>query len=74
MGIALAAAVEAQPGGKQQRLPATQKRRLTVLPQRKVIARMRLLLGMDRLRELSHNRVKGMLLVEPMGKHMHTDA
>ena len=34
---------------------------------------MRLLLGLYRLCELSHNRVKGMLLVEPMGNHMHAD-
>jgi len=40
----------------------------------KVIARMRLLLGMYRLRELSHHRGEGMLLVEPLGKHMHSDA
>jgi hypothetical protein len=74
MGIELAEAVDVQQGGKKQRLPATQKRRLTVRQQRKVIARMRLFLGLYRLRELSHNRGKGMLLVEPMGTHMHTDA
>jgi hypothetical protein len=44
-----------------------------MMQQGKVIARMRLLIGLYRLRELSHNRVKSMLLVEPMGKHMHTD-
>ncbi len=54
-------------------LKAVQKRLLAVMQQGKVIARMRLLIGLYRLRELSHNRVKGMLLVEPMGKHMHAD-
>ena len=65
--------VDTQQGGKKQRLKAAQKRLLTVMEQGKVIAWMRLLIGLYRLRELSHNRVKGMLLVEPMGKHMHAD-
>jgi len=43
------------------------------MQQGKVVARMRLLLGLYRLRELSHNRVKGLLLVEPMGQHMPAD-
>ena len=66
--------VDTQQGGKKQRLPATQKRRLPVMQQRTVIARMRLLIDLYRLRELRHYRVKGVLVVEPMGKHMHTDA
>ena len=65
--------IATQQGGKKQRLKAAQKRLLTVMEQGKVIAWMRLLLGLYRLRELSHHRVKGMLLVEPMGKHMHAD-
>ena len=43
------------------------------MQQGKIIARMRLLIGLYRLHELSHYRVKSMLLVEPMGKHMHAD-
>ena len=43
------------------------------MQQGKIIVRMCLLMGLDRLRELSHHRVKGLLLVEPMGKHMHAD-
>jgi hypothetical protein len=74
LGIARTEAVDAQQGGTKQRLPATQKRRRTVLQQRKVIARLRLLLGMYRRRELRHHRGKGLRLVEPMGKHRHTDA
>jgi len=72
-GIELREPVDTQQGGKKQCLKAAQKRLLAVRQQGKVIARMRLLLGLYRLRELSHNRVKGMLLVEPMGKHMHAD-
>jgi hypothetical protein len=37
-----------------------------------VVTRMRLLLGLYCLRELGHHRAKGILLVEPMGKQMHT--
>jgi hypothetical protein len=49
---------------------AVQKRRLTGMHQGKVVARMRVLLGRYRLRELGHHRAKGLLLVEPMGKQM----
>jgi hypothetical protein len=72
-GIELREPVDTQQGGKKQCLKAAQKRLLAVMQQGKVIARMRLLLGLYRLRELSHNRVQGMLLVEPMGTHMHAD-
>jgi hypothetical protein len=43
------------------------------MQQGKVVTRMRRLLGLYRLCELRHHRVKGMLLVEPMGKYMHAD-
>jgi hypothetical protein len=36
-----------------------------------VVTGVRLLMGCDRLLELSHNRVKGTLLIEPMLKEMH---
>src|SRR5215470_6420651 len=49
------------------------KRRLAVMQQGKVIFRMRLLIGLDRLRQLGHHRAKGIVLVEPMGKQMHPD-
>ena len=74
MGLKRAEAVDTPQGGKKQGLQAAQKRLLAVMQQGKVIARMRLLLGLYRLRELRHHRVKGLLLVEPMGNHMHTDA
>src|SRR5712691_3604969 len=70
-GIEPGEAVDTQQGGKKQRLKAVQKRRLTVMQQGKVIARMRVLMGLYRLRELGHHRTKGILLVEPMGKQMH---
>src|SRR5215470_636121 len=41
------------------------------MQQRKVVARMRVLMGRYRLPELGHYRAKGLLLVEPMGKQMH---
>jgi len=71
VGIKLAEAVNPEQGGKKQRLKAAHKRLLAVMQQGKVIAWMRLLLSLYRLCELSHNRRKGLLLVEPMGKDMH---
>src|SRR5229473_1677907 len=70
-GIEPGKAVDTQQGGKKQRLKAVQQRLLTVIQQGKVVARMRVLMGLDRLRELGHHRAKGILLVEPMGKQMH---
>ena len=68
MGIKLAEAVDTQQGGKKQRLKAAHKRLLAVMQQGKVIAWMPLLIGLYLLLELSYNRFKGILLVEPMGK------
>ena len=73
VGIKRAEAVDTPQGGKKQRLKAAQKRLLAVMQQGKVLGRMRRLIGLYRLRELRHHRVKGMLLVEPMGQHMHAD-
>ena len=73
MGIERGEAVDAKQRRKKQRLKAAQKRRLAMMQQGKVIARMRLFIRLYRLRELGHNRAKGMLLVEPMGKQMHAD-
>ena len=44
-----------------------------MMQQSKVIARMRVFLRLYRLGELGHNRAKGRVLVEPMGKQMHAD-
>jgi len=73
VGIKRAEAVDTQHGGKKQRLKAAHKHLLAVMHQGTVIVRMRLLLGRYRLRELRYNRLKGMRLVEPMGKPMHAD-
>ena len=73
MGIERGEAVDATQRRKKQRLKAVQKRRLAMMQQRKVIARMRVFLRLDRLGELGHNRAKGLVLVEPMGKQMHAD-
>ncbi len=42
-----------------------------MMQQGKVIVRVRLLLGLYRLRESGHHRAKGILVVEAMGKQMH---
>ena len=39
----------------------------------RVIIGIRALMGRYRLRELGHNRAKGLVMVEPMGKQMHAD-
>ena len=44
---------------------------VAVMSQGKIVARMRVLIGLYGLRELGHNRIKGPLLIEPMGKEMH---
>src|SRR6266446_6365223 len=43
-----------------------------MMQQGKVIVRRRLLMDLDRLRELGHHWGKGLLVVEPLGKQMHT--
>src|SRR5712691_533805 len=73
MGIERGESVDAKQPRKTQRLTAAQKRRLTMRQQGKVVARMRVLMSLYRLRELGHNRAKGLVLVEPMGKQMHAD-
>src|SRR5207248_9783187 len=66
-------AVDATPRRKKQRLQAAPKRRLAMMQQGKVIARMRVFMRLYGLGELGHNRAKGLVLVEPMGQQMHTD-
>ena len=44
-----------------------------MMQQGKGIVRMRLLMGQSRLRESGHHRAEGIVLGEPMGKHMHAD-
>ena len=73
MGIECGESVDATQRRKKQGLKAAQKRRLAMMQQGKVIARMRLLMRRYRLGELGHNQAKGLVLVEPMGKQMHAD-
>ena len=73
MGIEGGEAVEAKQRRNKQRLKAAQKCRRTMMPQSKVIARMRVFIRLYRLCELSHNRAKGLVLVEPLGQQMHAD-
>src|SRR6266851_2971166 len=42
-----------------------------MMQQGKVVVRVRVLMGLDRLRELGHHWAKGLLVVEPLGKQMH---
>jgi hypothetical protein len=74
VGIKRAEAVDTPQGGKQPGLQAAPKRLLAVMQPGTGIARMRLLIGLSRLRELRHHRGEGRRLVEPMGQHLHTDA
>jgi len=73
MGIERGESVDAKQGRKKQRLKAAHKRRLTMMQQGKVVARMRVLMRLYRLGELGHHRAQGLVLVEPMGKQMHAD-
>src|SRR5712691_11026539 len=70
-GIKPAQCVDAKEGRKKQRRKAAAQGRLAVMQQGKVVARMRVLVGLNHLYELGHNRDKGLVLVEPMGKQMH---
>ena len=73
MGIECGESVDATQRRKKQRLKAVQKRRLVMMQQGKVVARMRVLMRLYRLGELGHNRAKGLVVVEPMGTQMHAD-
>jgi hypothetical protein len=73
MGIERGESVDAKQWRKKQRLKAALKRRLAMMQQGKVVARMRVFMRRYRLRELGHNRAQGPVLVEPMGKQMHPD-
>jgi hypothetical protein len=73
MGIECSESVDATQRRKKQCLKAAHKRRLAMMQQGKVIARMCLLMRLYRLGELGHHRAKGLVLGEPMGKQMHAD-
>src|SRR5713101_9485589 len=59
-------------GRKKQRLEATTQRLLTVMQQGKIVVEMGALIGLDGLLELDHHWAKGITVVEPVGKEMHT--
>ena len=73
LGLEGGEAVDATQRRKTPGLQAVQKRRLAMMQQGKVVARMRVFMRRYRLRDLGHNRVQGPVLVEPMGKQMHAD-
>ena len=73
MGIERGESVDATQRRKKQRLTAAPKRRLAMMQQGKVVARMRGFMRLSHLRELGHNRAKGRVLVEPMGQQRHAD-
>ena len=58
-------------GRKKQGLKAAQQRLLAMMQQGKVVVRMRLLIGLYRLRELGHHRAKGLAVGRANGQ---TDA
>jgi hypothetical protein len=73
MGSACGESVDATQRRKKQCWQAVPKRRLAMMPQGKVIARMRLRMRRYRWGKLGHNRPQGLVLVEPMGPQMHAD-
>src|SRR2546430_17612076 len=70
-GIELAQVVDTQQGHKKQRLKAVQDGRRAMMQQGKALVWVRLLLGLDSLRELGHHWTKGLLVVESLGKYLH---
>jgi len=73
MGIEGGESVDATQRRKTQGVQAAHKRRRAMRQPGTVIARMRGLLRLYRLGELGHNRAKGLVVVEPMGKQRHAD-
>ena len=71
VGIESGQCLDPQQGGKKQGLKAPPQRLLAVMQQREVIVGLGALMGLDGLGELGHNRAKGIVLIEPMGKEMH---
>ena len=73
VGIESGQGRDPQQGGKKQGLKAPPQRLLAVMQQREVIVGLGALMGLDGLSELGHNRAKGIVLIEPMGKEMHAN-
>src|SRR2546429_8814921 len=71
MRIQPSESIDAHQGRKKQRVKAPPQRLRAVMYQGKIVARMRVLMGLYHLRALLHHRIKETLLVEPSGKQMH---
>ena len=71
VGIELGQSVDAKEGRKEQGLKPSQQSLVTVMQEGKVVVGMGLLIGLGGLLELSHYRVEGVLLIEPMLKEMN---
>ena len=71
VGIKRGEALDAKQGRKKQGLKTATQRLVAMMQQSKVVCWMCALMGLNRLLETGHYRLKGLLLVEPMGKKMH---
>jgi hypothetical protein len=70
MGSTRGAGLDAQEGGKKQGLHTVTHGAVLVREQGTVITRVRVLMSLDGLRALGHNRGKGPLVIEPMGQEV----
>ena len=73
MGIACGASVDTTQRHTKQCVKAVHTRRLALMQQGKVSARMRLLMRRYRVGELGYNRAKSLVVVAPMGNQRHAD-
>jgi hypothetical protein len=71
MGIKRREALNAKQGRKKQSLKTATQRLVAMMQQSKVVFWMCALMGLNRLLETRHYLLKGLLLVEPMGKKMY---
>jgi len=72
VGIQRGEGLDAKEGGKKQGLESSKQGWGTVMEQGKIVPWMRVLIRPGGLREPRHNRGKGPLLLEPMGKEVDT--
>ena len=73
MGITGGESVDATQRRNKPRVKAAHTRRLAMMEQSTVIARMRVCMRLYRLGEPGHHRATGLVLVEPLGNQMHAD-
>ena len=72
-GIKGGEAVKATQRRTKPRWKAAHQRRRALMEQSNVSAWMRVFMRLYRVGALGHNRAKGLVLVEPLGKQMHAD-